>query len=142
VPSAYFDYSPPRRLAHGRPPGNLLIGARTFSAAKVRKPVTEPVLPLSERGSWAPPLEERGAGVSISFRPLGTFGASPSSREFIHRRKRPALYPATTICAFTDVGGIFVANSMALTLSGNGKTLVIRGLTSILPLPINASALG
>jgi hypothetical protein len=60
-------------VALRRPSGNLLIGARTFSAAKVIKPVTESILPLSERGSWAPPLEERGAGVSFSFRPLGVW---------------------------------------------------------------------
>jgi hypothetical protein len=48
----------------------IYSSARTLSAAKVRKQVPESILPLSERGSWAPPLEERGAGVSFSLRPL------------------------------------------------------------------------
>jgi hypothetical protein len=96
VPSAFFDYSPPGRLAHGRPPGNLLIGARTFSAAKVIKPVTESILPLSERGSWAPPLEERGAGVSFSFRPLGV--------------RRLAVEPGIYSSA-KEAGGLFVPST-------------------------------
>jgi hypothetical protein len=113
--SAIWVLLPVGNMAFCHSAGNLFAGARTFSAAKVIKPVTESILPLSERGSWAPPLEERGAGVSFSFRPLGVWrfavepGIYSSAKEaggLLFRRLKSRLQPRRRL-SLRDIRGAF-----------------------------------
>jgi hypothetical protein len=74
-----------------------------FVPAKVIKPVTESILPLSERGSWAPPLEERGAGVSFSFRPLGVWRFAVEPGIYSSAKEAGGLFvPSTEVAAAAE----------------------------------------
>jgi hypothetical protein len=101
--SAIWVLLPVGNMAFCHSAGNLFAGARTFSAAKVIKPVTESILPLSERGSWAPPLEERGAGVSFSFRPLGVWRFAVQPGIYSPAKEAGGLFvPSTEVAAAAE----------------------------------------